>query len=92
MKELTKASNYVDNSSDTFVCSGLSVGETDYCRITFVRHILEPKSMPDEGEEINMSFVTEALQSVTLPTSMALKLAEVIQNVAVTQPSQNKGS
>lgn len=92
MKPLKKSDGFVDNTADTYVTSSMVVSDVNYCRLTFVRHILNPVGLPTDAETpIELDFSIEALQSVTLPTSVALQLAHAIIVTAQQQAEAQEG-
>lgn len=81
MTDIIKAKDYIDSFADVFVTTAIKVGENEYCKITFCRHIVETTSIPDESNpEASSNFYLESMQSVTLPMSMAKNMAQAILN------------
>ncbi|HBC7422524.1 TPA: hypothetical protein KEY88_005297 [Serratia marcescens] len=88
MKEIVKSKDYTDNFADVFLTTGIKVGENTYCRITFCRHVLDPKAIPEPGnDDTGIDLYVEALQSVTLPMSMARNMANAILAAPVNEPN-----
>lgn len=84
MTDIIKSKDYVDSFSDVFITTGMNVGDNEYCRITFCRHILDSTKMPDsESLDGGVNLYLEATQSVTLPMSMAKNMAQAILNAPV---------
>lgn len=96
MTDIVKAKDYIDSFADVFVTTAIKVGENEYCKITFCRHIVENTSIPDESTpDAGTKFYLEATQSVTLPMSMAKNMAQAILNAptveeSLVQPFQRK--
>ena len=78
-KEISLSKDYADNLADSFVVSDFSVSGQEYIRLSFMRHLHIPKELPTApGEAVTMDFYAEALQSISLPTSVALEMASLI--------------
>lgn len=87
MPEIRKGKDFSSSFADVFVTTGTNVGENSYCNITFCRHVVENTSIPDEiNPEAGTSVYLEAVQSITLPMSMARNMAQAILNAPVFDP------
>lgn len=80
MKKVIKSDNYVDNSADASLISGMMINDQEYCRITFVRHVLDASGFPDVGEDAQMDFYVEATQTVTMPIKALESLVKAINS------------
>lgn len=88
MTDIVKGKDHIDSFADVFVTTAIKVGENEYCKITFCRHIIDNTSVPDEhNPEAGMNFYLEATQSVTLPMSMAKNMAQAILNAPPAEPT-----
>ncbi|EOG8304495.1 hypothetical protein ACLIXB_004252 [Yersinia enterocolitica] len=87
MTDIIKSKDHVDSFADIFITTGMKVGDNEYCRITFCRHILDSTIIPDaENPVAGVNIYLEATQSVTLPMSMAKNMAQAILNAPVSDP------
>ncbi len=87
MTKIIKAKDHADNFADVYVLAGIGVGGNEYCKITFCRHIIETTSIPDnENPMPAQNIYIEAIQSVTLPMSMAKGLAKAILEAPTIDP------
>ncbi|MGJ7119518.1 hypothetical protein ABMZ76_00355 [Morganella morganii] len=88
MTKIIKAKDHADSFADVYVLTGIKVGEGEYCKITFCRHIVETTALPDmENPTPVQNFYLEAIQSVTLPMSMAKNLAKDILEAPTMDPN-----
>ncbi|HDF2326531.1 TPA: hypothetical protein PC537_000044 [Morganella morganii] len=88
MTKIIKAKEHADSFADVYVLTGINVGENKYYKITFCRHIVETKNLPDTENPIpEQDFYLEAIQSITLPMSMARNLAKDILEAQTIDPN-----
>lgn len=88
MTDIIKSKDYVDSFADVFITAGMKIGDNEYCKITFCRHMLDNTNMPEPGtRDAVAGLYLEAGQSVTLPMSMARNMAQAILNAPVTDAS-----
>lgn len=87
MPEIKKGKDFTSSFADVFVTTGTTIGENTYCNITFCRHIVENQSLPDElNPQSGTNIYLEAVQSITMPMSMARNMATAILNAPVNEP------
>lgn len=88
MTKLIKAKEHADSFADVYIFTGISVGENQYYKITFCRHIVETTNLPDaENPTPEQEFYLEAIQTITLPVSMARNLAKDILKAQTMDPN-----
>ncbi|EAO5313482.1 hypothetical protein LB105_002187 [Salmonella enterica] len=87
MPEIKKSKDFNTNFADVFITTAINVGDNQYCQITFCRHIIDNTRIPDEANpNVGASMYLEAINSMTLPMSMAKNMAQAILNAPVTDP------
>ncbi|EOI6426666.1 hypothetical protein ACMU9U_003593 [Yersinia enterocolitica] len=84
MTDIIKSKDYIDSFADVFITTGMKVGDNEYCRITFCRHILDSNKTPDSDTiDSGINLYLESTQSVTIPMSMAKNMAQAILNAPI---------
>ncbi|MDK1208261.1 hypothetical protein [Cronobacter turicensis] len=88
MTEIKKSKDYTSGFADVYVTTAMSVGDNDYCHITFCRHVIDNFKVPDDSGNIpKVGMFLEATSSVTVPMSMARNMAQAILNAPVMDPN-----
>lgn len=87
MPEIKKSKDFTSGFADVFITTGMNVGDNTYCHITFCRHVIDNTSIPDEhNPDAGTSMHLEAINSITLPMSMAKNMANAILNATIADP------
>lgn len=88
MPRIKKSKDFNTNFADVFITTAINVGDNEYCQITFCRHAIDHASIPDESSpNAESSMYLEAINSMTLPMSMAKNMAQAILNAPVSDPN-----
>lgn len=87
MPEIIKSKDFTTGFADVFITTGMNVGDNAYCHITFCRHVVDNTSIPEESNpNAGTSMHLEAINTITLPMSMARNMAQAILNAPETDP------
>ncbi|MBS6031527.1 MAG: hypothetical protein KIB40_00010 [Pantoea sp.] len=88
-EDLKFSEDYVDAFSDLVLPGAMKIGNEDFFRLTFVKHMLTPTSIPsNSGQQIPVSLVKEAQCSVSIPMSVAEELVKAIQSLQQSQKQE----